>query len=103
MTRKTPHQRAIEEAYIRRPLVSTTGATASMNPTLKRYAIRGQVYEVYALNPNPNKAGRTVGYIVAVCDDGRLTPNCVRLDACSPIDGFKLTTCSPSTRVLTQL
>ena len=32
--------------------------------TLKRYAVRGQLSQVYVCNPNPHKEGRSLGYVI---------------------------------------
>ena len=63
-----------------------------VNQTIARYAIRGQVREVYACHPNPTKEGRSLGYIV--CQDQDQDP--IKVDA-HDSKGWKVVLCSPST------
>ena len=67
--------------------------------TMKRYLLRGQLHEAYALNPNPRKVGRSHGYFASL---GGLLPNCVRSNAKTSY-GWELEAISPSMSLVRRL
>lgn len=63
--------------------------------TLKRYMLRGQLQEIYALNPNPRLEGRSLGYIVS--QPMRQPP---LKDGAKDCNGWQI---APSTKLLKKL
>ena len=68
-----------------------------MVDTLYKYVIRGQLYEAYAVHPDPKKEGRSHGFFVST---GSLA--CVRQNAKTRY-GWKLVAASPSTKLMSKL
>lgn len=65
--------------------------------TLRKYVMRGQLMEIYAVNPDPNKEGRSHGYVACISGQSPFRNN-VKTSY-----GWCLVTTPPSTRLIRRL